>query len=667
MDYDKYDKPHRAQPSSARMWAVLCVAAVVVFTLGRMSVPTPVATHATVRSVAVESGDDPGEGYSERDDDRATDDGADDDETGTEGDHGTSDVLVPQMASDGAHIVAPVVDTSVKDTDDHNDDGMGGSANGAAPPAQQEMVYSVARLQAAMAKPARKYGDLIGLRAAVQRNDPSVLRAFLLRKPLFGLTGEEAALAVLGTTPWPFGSDDVMHEDPRVFKPVHMCPALEALTVRRAAESATRFIVNGHLPPRVAPRCPAYLLEPPHAAASTAVPMAEYLAPCERDAIDREAGADNMGGPDPCIQWIGDVTSAHAVAMVSSCSYIDRAVDLIRALRRKGNYHRDIVLVYDGNVHNALAKLKERQADRRVVVVRATHLLPEEYVRMPPYPCGGHTDASTYHAKRIKAWRAYYLKLVLFTPFFKQWDRVLYMDTGCSVHRPSINSFFDSIDSTGVLMATPDGWPVLSDVWRLRRQFWPQCDWALYADLASKFDLCQPVLRSTVMLFDTAIIDTDGVPQSTARALAELYHTYGAILLGDQPVISMHFHNRLGVFRPLPYRLAFTDEIPFEFGRDRSVPKKYILTGWHYGDTRPHPTPAEQAARRKRGQAQKRMWAEAQRGRGTRKGAGGAGGAGGGVAKPADDRDRRRWRSGRKLRRGGGDRRQQRGSASAVP
>ena len=155
--------------------------------------------------------------------------------------------------------------------------------------------------------------------------------------------------------------------------------------------------------------------------------------PCERTVAQREKQAMlRYDQTSSCVEAVGQPSTANAVVMLSSCSYVSRARDLLHALRNKGAYHGDVVIVYDGPAEELFNGLRDLPASEkgRVIAVRASSLLPRgEYSDPPPYPC--YSDVGKKHAKmfgtkkkRMLAWRAYYLKFTLFSTFFKQVWRV---------------------------------------------------------------------------------------------------------------------------------------------------------------------------------------------------------------------------------------------------
>lgn len=150
-------------------------------------------------------------------------------------------------------------------------------------------------------------------------------------------------------------------------------------------------------------------------------------------------------------------------------------------------------------------------------------------------------------------------------------------------------------------MANPDAWPADTDTHKLDSQFFKDCDAKMYKRLQSEEDLAQPFFQSTVRcvggafagppplmwrLVQVMLYDTSVITSSTINDLAALSYKYAPITSSDQPIMSLYFHNHKHQYRPLPYRLPFTDEIPYDFS-ERLEGGRYIVTAWHYGAYRP--------------------------------------------------------------------------------
>ena len=144
------------------------------------------------------------------------------------------------------------------------------------------------------------------------------------------------------------------------------------------------------------------------------------------------------------------------------------------------------------------------------------------------------------------------------------------MDARNNVLRP-IFPFFDNIDSHNALLANPDSWP---DETPFSSQFFSDCNPVLYTELTSRFNLHREYFQSTLMLFDTSLLD-----ENTLSDIALLFHEFPRIVSSDQPIFSLYWDQIRRSYRQLPYRLPQTQEVPYDFSK-RISSARYIITAW---------------------------------------------------------------------------------------
>jgi len=284
---------------------------------------------------------------------------------------------------------------------------------------------------------------------------------------------------------------------------------------------------------------------------------------------------------------IGQPSSRWAVATLATCSWEERALALLASLRGTGRYAGDVVVMHDGAA--ASHRLRRAQADgNHVVLVNARSLFAAN-VGMPPLLCYGVDLGLRDMRKRQMARRAYFLKMALFSRFWLRWQRVLYVDAACAIHRP-VGAFFGGqlwAASKGRLLANPDEWneqPVRDAARQpnkqLAAQFEPHCDEAAFAALSRSATLGDVSFQSTLMLYDTAALIERS--DATLGTLTRLYHAYSRIASGDQAILSLYFHTLRRQYAALPYRLDNTNEVPYDF-----LPvvrgARYIVTAWRWG------------------------------------------------------------------------------------
>jgi hypothetical protein len=163
---------------------------------------------------------------------------------------------------------------------------------------------------------------------------------------------------------------------------------------------------------------------------------------------------------------------------------------------------------------------------------------------------------------------------------FSQWDKVLYMDSKTNVLQPITETFFQNIDSMGLLLANPDAWPTFPHDWTIGAQLSRGCNDSekLYSELNRTFQVeSQDYFQSTVVLFDTKILTSSSILE-----LCALYHKWGVLADSDQIIFSLYWNDLKKVYKPLPYRVYGNSgssskyTIPYDFYARMTGP--YVLT-----------------------------------------------------------------------------------------
>jgi hypothetical protein len=125
-----------------------------------------------------------------------------------------------------------------------------------------------------------------------------------------------------------------------------------------------------------------------------------------------------------------------------------------------------------------------------------------------------------------------YHKLHLFNACFKQWDYIFYVDSGAFVFS-DIKPILES-RKQGKFLAHSDAYHTYE--WKLRNQFDQNTD--LFKDLNEAFDLGVDYPQTTIMLYDTSLID-----DRTYDELLELAKKWSISITNDQGVIALYFTN----------------------------------------------------------------------------------------------------------------------------
>lgn len=152
-------------------------------------------------------------------------------------------------------------------------------------------------------------------------------------------------------------------------------------------------------------------------------------------------------------------------------------------------------------------------------------------------------------------------KFNVFDTFFKKWNWILYIDCGIKVHN-TLNPIINMKKKSNTLYARDDG-KAFGSKWPIRQQFNtphdPPSEWNRLSSamknrakqilqmLKKRYNMNSNYFQSTVMLFDTQIIQKDSV-----RQLEKLLNLYPSAKMNDQTYMSLYF-------------LQQWEEMPLEF------------------------------------------------------------------------------------------------------
>ena len=120
-----------------------------------------------------------------------------------------------------------------------------------------------------------------------------------------------------------------------------------------------------------------------------------------------------------------------------------------------------------------------------------------------------------------------YHKFYLFTPFFKQWSYVFYIDCGAKIY-DNIQPVLDCA-TPGTIVAHSDAYPTYQ--WKLKDQF---------LEGISEIIRNNDYFQSTIMLYSTDIIDGT----NTFSKLCELTALYPHCRTNDQGILNLAFANQ---------------------------------------------------------------------------------------------------------------------------
>jgi hypothetical protein len=155
-------------------------------------------------------------------------------------------------------------------------------------------------------------------------------------------------------------------------------------------------------------------------------------------------------------------------------------------------------------------------------------------------------------------------KLHLFNTFFKKWDYIFYLDCGISIFSDISPLLNEKTENT--LLAHSDAFPTYE--WKLNCQF-DKTNIEYFTKLSNKYDLNGDYFQTTIMLYDTKIINVD-----TYDNILNLLKEYPISITNDQGIIALYFT----IINPLFKQIKTHDEsICFYDYLSRNKHDKYIM------------------------------------------------------------------------------------------
>jgi hypothetical protein len=155
-------------------------------------------------------------------------------------------------------------------------------------------------------------------------------------------------------------------------------------------------------------------------------------------------------------------------------------------------------------------------------------------------------------------------KLHLFNVWFKLYKYIFYMDCGITILGDIAPILKEKTENK--LLAHSDAYP--SYEWKLRGQF-DTTNTKYFTELASKFNLERDYFQTTVMLFDTNIIN-----DNTYDDLYKLAVAYPISKTNEQGIMCLYFSS---VWQPMKIK---NDETYLYDYMSRNPSNKYIMLKW---------------------------------------------------------------------------------------
>ncbi len=238
------------------------------------------------------------------------------------------------------------------------------------------------------------------------------------------------------------------------------------------------------------------------------------------------------------------------VAFVCNYRYLPKFYDTCNALINVGEYNGPIVLLVGNDINViSLSKSPFFKQYSQILIRQEPDITFSDDIVQSINETNAKCDKFGYKLFQ-------YHKFYLFTPFFKQWSYVFYIDCGAKIY----DNIQPVLDCTvpGTLVAHSDAYP--SYQWKLKDQFLKEIP-----------DGNSDYFQSTMMLYSTDIIDGD----NTFAKLCELTAKYPHSKTNDQGILNLAFANQWKQI-PLIYEKKYIYDF---FIRYDNMP--YIMTKYY--------------------------------------------------------------------------------------
>ena len=246
----------------------------------------------------------------------------------------------------------------------------------------------------------------------------------------------------------------------------------------------------------------------------------------------------------------------YCVVFVCNKNYFDKFVNTCNQLITKGKYKGNICLVIGSDLQGDKVLECDFIRNNNIIIQYFPNIyFTKEFLEVNnKINCGGSNITKRFQ------WH----KLNLFNVFFKKWNYILYLDCGINIFDDISPILEDATNNT--LLAHSDSYPTYE--WKLNNQF-DKSIADYFSKLNNKYDLNIDYFQTTIMLYDTNIIESD-----TYDNLLNLSQEYPISRTNDQGIIALYFTNIKPLFKQIKIRNEYTHF--YDYLR-RSKENKYIM------------------------------------------------------------------------------------------
>ena len=248
------------------------------------------------------------------------------------------------------------------------------------------------------------------------------------------------------------------------------------------------------------------------------------------------------------------------VVFVSNKKYFNKFIKSCELLRKNGKYNGDICLIIGDDLLNDGLLAHKFMRNNKIIIKYYPDLnLPENLIENMEQ-----AENTELVLKKLFQYHKFYL----FDTYFKKWNFIMYLDCGMIIYSnilPIINT-----KKNNKLLAHSDAYPLYE--WKLDREFIKNNKH--YDELESKYNLNIDYFQTTMMLYDTSIIEDD-----TFKKLCDLLFKYPICTANDQSIIALYYTCVKPLFEQIPIQDNRT--FYYDFSK-RDKTNKYIMIKYDY-------------------------------------------------------------------------------------
>ena len=246
----------------------------------------------------------------------------------------------------------------------------------------------------------------------------------------------------------------------------------------------------------------------------------------------------------------------NCVIVLSNQKYFEKCKNTIKLIRDIGKWTGDLVFVYGDDI-----TIKNIQEIQKYCII------PKYFPDLDLKEVIDKLNQKPYKGLDFKLRKMFcFHKFYLFDTYFKNWNKVFYIDCGMKIYNP-IQPLFDTMCKNN-LLANSDAQP--THKWKLSCQFNSKSYPEVYKELENEFELDIDYFQSTILLYNTKIIKED-----TRQNLINLLDKYFIGFTNDQAIMNLYFNCQLKIWKQVPLKKK---DMYFYDYKIRKKNSNYIMT-----------------------------------------------------------------------------------------